>query len=55
MEAAILVSLVVLALKSQFEVGYDKKKGFHFNIRKGASPDSLVKSVMSGLLGWFGK
>jgi hypothetical protein len=55
MEAAMLVSFVVLAMKSQFEVGYDKKKGFYFNVRKGASTDSLVKSVMSGLLGLFGK
>ena len=30
MEAAMLVSFVVLAMKSQFEAGYDKKKGFYF-------------------------
>jgi hypothetical protein len=53
MEAAGLISIVVLALKTKVDVGYDKKKGFHFHVIKEASSDSLVKTVMSGLLSMF--
>lgn len=45
-----VLSLAVFALKSRVEIAYDKKKGFSFHLRKDASSDTLVRSVLSGLL-----